>query len=486
MDRLQTSDLRSYLTDAILPCFIFLGTTILLLAGPEKHRFLWFGFVVLIPIFFVISRHTIREVALTLIALVPIVDYSIVPHFNLKLFDILAVIIIIVAWRHSAKRESSYHAPTGYPFRYLALILVLSSFVSPNLEFSLSIILTYVFFFLVFRGITSSLILQNDMRAVLLCLLVPLLVSAFVGIVQGIYGPYSLAIGKNFNTNVVSGRSGLNRVSGTLDNSLDFAQYLSVMGSFVVGFLLVSWKNSAGGRLLRVVSIVSLTVATIALLGTVSRTSIASFAAVVAFAFIVLFGRKAALLLALVVFLVILFPQEILGLFFGSKLLIRFSGSQNSLQSYRLKIWKNAFDVFLANPILGIGTGNYSTGLVPTMQRMKLGGHVESVWISFLLSNGLLGFAGLVALTVKVLKDSYKLFKENVEPIAKSISFGLFLAFLCNSMNMITNPASLPTPLSAGHHTNFYMFWILLSILFIVIEKGRSEISLSVSDDSPK
>lgn len=425
--------------------------TVLLIIGPEKHRILWLSFIGIIALLFVISRHTIRDVALSLIAILPIVDYRIVPHFSLKLFDILAVIIIIAGLYSTLKKRSNY-VPSGYPFRYLVLTMILSTFVASNIEFSFSIILTCVFFFFIFKGITSSLIDQQDISALLLCLIVPLLVSAFIGVVQGIYGPYSLAIAKEFNTNVGTGNLGFNRVSGTLDNSLDFAQYLSVMSSFVVGYLILSWRYSAGSRLLRIVSIASLILAIIALLGTVSRTSIASFAMIIALAFIVLYGRRAALILALIVLPMILFPQEILGVIISKKVLIRFLSIQDSLQIGRVKLWKNAFNVFLSNPILGIGTGNinYASGLTPFSQRMMPGGHVESVYISYMISNGLIGFWGLMVLTLKVIKNSYKLYKERSEPIVKSISFGLFLAFVCNSMNMVTNPASLPTPLSTG------------------------------------
>ena len=275
-------------------------------------------------------------------------------------------------------------------------------------------------------------------------------------------------------------------VSGTLDNSLDFGQVLICYVQFRFRIFSVELEESAGGWLLRVTCIVSLVLAIIALLGTLSRTSILSFAAIVALAFIVLNGRRAAVILAIIALVMILFPQEILGIFISKKLLFRFQGIQDSLQVGRGKLWKDAFNVFLSNPILGVGTGNlnYATGLTTVSQRMVPGGHVESVYLSYLVSNGVIGFLGLVALTIKVIKDSYLSFKESLDPMAKSISFGLFLAFVCNSMNMITNPASLPTSLNRGGQTDFYMFWILLSILFIVSKKRRPEISSTVLDIS--
>ena len=56
---MKPSVLYNDFRDALVPCFIFMGTTILLIAEPQKHAILWFGFVALIPILLFLSHRPV-------------------------------------------------------------------------------------------------------------------------------------------------------------------------------------------------------------------------------------------------------------------------------------------------------------------------------------------------------------------------------------------------------------------------------------------
>jgi O-antigen ligase len=77
-------------------------------------------------------------------------------------------------------------------------------------------------------------------------------------------------------------------------------------------------------------------------------------------------------------------------------------GDPNTSVGYRLQMWGAAYDMWIANPLLGSGLGDYSRDLA---EMIRLGqssmnahfGEAHSLYFEFLGTTGLLGFMTLMA-----------------------------------------------------------------------------------------
>lgn len=472
---MQKSSTDSGLANVILSSFVFLASFYLLLIGLDKHRVLWFGVFIGATVLFLVSHDRLKKVALTLISILPIVNYGFIPHFGYTIFETLAVVIVGGFFYNKSVGKGNLRTQLTYPFLFMLLSLIASTIVAPNVEFALSIILICLIFFFVTKSIAFYLLDEKDLKAVLYCLVIPLIVSALLGVYQAIFGSSEAKLVDDFNPNVISGELGFSRVPGPLNNSLNFGQYLSILISFFIGFLLASRRDCPRSKPLTILSYVALFIGMAALVGTISRTAMAAVVITLIICLFIRYRSRILIAVSVMALSIIVFQAQLADMIGRSGVGIRFMMSQFDFQAGRLDIWKYAFRVFSENPLLGVGTGNlnYASGINGASLKMVPGGHVESVYVSYLVSNGILGLTALVYFLWKGIKMSYDLFKNNSDPLVKSVSFGLFAGFVSSSINMTTNPASLPSALGSGDPTNFYLFWLLLAILMVTAKRTQ-------------
>jgi O-antigen ligase len=96
----------------------------------------------------------------------------------------------------------------------------------------------------------------------------------------------------------------------------------------------------------------------------------------------------------LVVLLLIssLFYDDIIRLFIPNAMIGRFIVANSDFDTGRLGLWYKAIDIFYNSPLLGVGSGNlnevgYRWGITPSYLQHRVGGHVESVYLSLLVSD---------------------------------------------------------------------------------------------------
>ena len=465
-------DLRG-LNDSVLPLSVFAAVFFLLLIGLVDHKGMWYGAVAVIPFLFFISRNKFKKVALTLVAILPISTYGFVPRYGYRLFDMLALGLILVFLYFNSGKKQYYKTPLTFPLLLMFLTMVISSVVAPNIGFAVPIIVTCLLFYFSAKSIGFFIADEDGIVAILYCLMVPFLVSSILGVYQSIFGVYSARLVEAFNPNVVTAE--FFRAPGPLDNSLSFGQYLSVMSSFFVGIVLAGLRYRLKKKILLILAGLAIFGGAAGLVGSLSRAAIISLVIVFPVSFLILYRSKGMLTVSLVVVAVVVFQDSIVRGIVSDPVAQRFLTAQSDFERGRLVLYENAFRKFLDNPILGVGTGNlnYASGFADPSQRMVPGGHVESVYVSYLVSNGILGIAALMYLILRTITLSFNLYRETSDPFLKSVSFGLFAAFTSNAVNMTTNPASLPGKMGDFDLTNFFMFWVFIALLMLIWSRSR-------------
>lgn len=434
---------------------------------------MWYAVLFLIAILFSISRNKLKRISLTLISILPIVNYNFFPRFDFKLLDVFAVIILCAYLYYNSTRKKYLITPFTYPFLFMFLTLLLSTIVAPRVDFAFWVIFTCVLFFLIAKSISFFLTDEKDITAALYCLIIPTVVSALLGIYQGMFGIHAAKLANVFNPNVITHE--FLRAPGPFDDSLTFGQYLSVLVSFFIAFFLAGIRYGANRKLLLALSFATISIGIAGLISSVSRTPVATIIVIVAVSLLILYRSKGIMIVCVMLLMIVVFQDQLLNAFVSDPMAKRYLAAESDFAASRLVLWKNGFDLFLRNPIVGIGTGNlnFATRLADPSERMIPGGHIESVYVSYLVSNGIVGLVALVYLISKVLTQSYAMFKNSPDPFLKSVSFGLFAAFLSNAINMVTNPASLPGKIGAFDYACFYMFWVLLALLIVVTSRTK-------------
>ena len=131
--------------------------------------------------------------------------------------------------------------------------------------------------------------------------------------------------------------------------------------------------------------------------------------------------------------------------------------NKNSSNLGRFEIWTDAYNIFKANPILGVGISNYDNASSKNY-KTKPGGRYYSAhsdYLSLLCETGIIGFIGFIIMMGLMLRESYKKNKFNL--LLSVTSMFLFIGIFESNMNK-----------------NTYVY-VMYFILYSVINYGELE-----------
>jgi len=102
----------------------------------------------------------------------------------------------------------------------------------------------------------------------------------------------------------------------------------------------------------------------------------------------------------------------------------RLSGVDSFTEVTRLAIWAGAGLLFAANPVLGVGYGNFKTALASAIavpDGLMLDAH--NLYLELLAETGVIGFAAFAVLVTTCLRHARRMFRETGE-MSKIVGFG--------------------------------------------------------------
>jgi O-antigen ligase len=220
------------------------------------------------------------------------------------------------------------------------------------------------------------------------------------------------------------------RASATFDNPLILATYLSITAPFCAyGSVYFTEKKS------KIISRISFLFALGGLIFTSSRSAYIA----IAIAIIILLISNKNVFKKLLPFMIIFAVAIPVGL------TLRYKNTSVSdffnSDSMRIQIWKDCFEMFLKNPILGLGAG---TDNIHTLLRDTYGiinrTHAHNLFLEMLVEGGIIGGIFVISLLFILIKNLVKLFKLKDKKY-KSYAFlytASLLSFLVMSMSEFT------------------------------------------------
>lgn len=191
------------------------------------------------------------------------------------------------------------------------------------------------------------------------------------------------------------------RASATFDNPLILATYLAVTTPFCA-FGSVYFKHSRNRKISRACFI-------FAIGGLICTSSRSSYIAIAVGIAVMLVSNKKIFkkLFPFVILLAVTVPIG-LGLRYKNTSVTEFFDSNNM----RMEIWKDCIDMFIHNPILGLGAG---TDNIHTLLRDTYGiinrTHAHNLFLEMIVEGGIIGGAFFISLIVILTKNIIKIFK---------------------------------------------------------------------------
>jgi O-antigen ligase len=191
------------------------------------------------------------------------------------------------------------------------------------------------------------------------------------------------------------------RASATFDNPLILATYLCITTPFCA-FGSVNFKHSKNRKISR-------TCFVFALGGLICTSSRSAYIAIAIAIFVLLVSNK-KVLKKLIPFVVAFAAAIPIGL------ALRYKNTSDldffNSDSMRLDIWKSCFDMFIKNPILGLGAG---TDNVHTLLTEEYGiinrSHAHNLFLEMLVEGGIFGGVFLIIIIAITIKNLIKIFR---------------------------------------------------------------------------
>lgn len=380
---------------------------------------------------------------LIVVLVLPIPIYGLIINISYDIaLTIVAVSILIIERQMPTLPQSLYKFPLGLLF----VAAILGGIISEQPEFSFLELLRYLKYYLFYVMIVYLLYKTKDIRPLIYSLAAGIMLASIQGILQFIFvGSFLFYEPFEMNTNTASMMSGelAVRIMGPFNNSLNFANYLSILSPLCIYYLFSVKKQHS-----KKIAITLTVVITAVLLLTISRAAIIAYM----FVFIFLIAEKhwlrGFIVFALILGLLYVSSNFLLEILLPKSISERFLSAVEDLQNARIALWINSFPMFLDHPLLGVGLGNlnyvgyYHYGFVSDREAATfLGGHVENTYLSILYTLGLMGFMGFIAIIVKSIKKLLTFVFDVTNMHYRAISQGLLLSWLSYAINISTNPA---------------------------------------------
>lgn len=127
----------------------------------------------------------------------------------------------------------------------------------------------------------------------------------------------------------------------------------------------------------------------------------------------------------------------------------------------RILIWQSAWNMFKDHPILGVGLGQYTVNyqkkyILPQAKEPNLG-HAHNNFMQMLAENGIVGFAGFIAMF------GYIILKNSIEWIKTKNVYALMI--IASTVCLILQGF---TEYNVGNSAVIKMYWLILGLLVIL------------------
>lgn len=249
---------------------------------------------------------------------------------------------------------------------------------------------------------------EDDLKAILRALLFSTILVALFGFYQFVIGDYSSLYDVLYpiQDEALKNPPWAGRITSFLSHYNGLAAYLNMVVPFCIAILF-----RAGDRFMRALSGVCLALASVAVLLTQSRGGLLAYVTVLLISACLLAQTRAARLRWLAVVIVF----SIAGAFFAGQIFERLSGIDSNTEVTRLGIWAGAGLLFLGNPVLGVGYGNFKVALtnaIAVPDGFMLDAH--NLYLELLAETGLVGFLVFAALIIMCLRCARRMQRESL------------------------------------------------------------------------
>jgi putative inorganic carbon (HCO3(-)) transporter len=283
--------------------------------------------------------------------------------------------------------------------------------------------------YLVFLYVANFVRSREDVLFVVFFLLLGCLMESLVMIAlrfgslpSGLWGPVHIRVDTQVNGEFT-------RVGGTVGSPNEAGAYLSLMLSLAISLLF-----TPSGRKYKLLAAAVLAFGSAALIFTFSRGSWISLLIAIALFCLSLWRRNGSSLKAPVAFLTILFLSY---LPFQNAIKARLFADDNGSAESRIPLMNLAFRIIADNPILGVGSNNFSAVMDGYLTSEFRQGFLYTVHNKYLLVWAEIGFAGLVAYLTfffGALRKGWACWSQN-DRFLSAIALGLTAAMVGNMVH---------------------------------------------------
>jgi O-antigen ligase len=140
--------------------------------------------------------------------------------------------------------------------------------------------------------------------------------------------------------------------------------------------------------------------------------------------------------------------------------------SKNNISHMELRknFWKAGLDIFLKNPIYGIGDGKVSNYLKPYLEKGLIDNtaHCHNIYITSVAETGVIGLGILLWIFIYFIKKYYNEFMKSKDNFSKAFSISLFGSFINIAISGFTE-----------HNFATFVIWSFLSFYMGIYESYK-------------
>lgn len=408
-----------------------------------------------------------------------------IPYYKYRLqfdFRLYVAILYFLNFFFTSKltilnRNNSYFNS----FRLFFVWILLTSFFSMNIEFTLFFVERYLYIFIFFLLAVKSLDSLKRIQSLNNFLIFGFFLQIFIVIMQFIgVKAFYLTPDKDLNQNTVvtdlSGEILSTRYWGSFGETLALSTFLSFIG---IGFLVYRFEKY-GISLVNFFFVV-LNVFVIYLTG--SRAGLAIFVVtLVVYLYRNSTRRGTILVISSVITLLAITTYDLIKIFSSDSKISRFAAIKSGDLRYRL--WTEGFKILSDSPIYGsvIGCLNYKLQkynlLASFVKGIQPVGHVENVYLTYLFTTGIVGFILFLRIVFKSVRNiiyfdkkmhTEKIVNQDVAHLSKAYKYSFCVLLSC----MFFEP-SVGTIMSSSMN-----FLLICAIMF-----SFSKLSLKIEIES--
>jgi O-antigen ligase len=341
-----------------------------------------------------------------ILLLFPFLGIDLFPSWiSVTIFDFCTMVFVALFYKNNNQKYTENRIYMTL-LMILTIITILGSlnseyFTRENSSSLIQLLTIFIFAKIIIDETISD---TNFINKILDSIRVTLIFSLIFLIAQFIFGPaFSIAKTQNIN---VDGIAGI-RYPSFFQDPQKYAQFLSA-----TSFLLLIKKNNDAK--LSTLNIILFVMSIAALMFTGGRAAFGGW--IVGLIILMIIGNK-KYRSSMVLACLLLIPGIVI---FADQIPMFKRASVSDSFDFRYLIWQDAYKIFLDNPILGIGTGNYSNYVAVhnpdqfwiAYNEITIFDHPESGYLKLLTEYGAFGFTTIIGLIIYPIISGFIKYRE--------------------------------------------------------------------------